>query len=396
MTTRTCSFGVTCKFDHPSWVPYGGIPNWKEVTGATTHNAPTTTDPGTLPQRTGEQNCAFYMKTGECKYGARCKFNHPMDRQTPVSDATVQNKDEGVPGVPNGAMAGSDATAAAVTVGSGSAGAVSGAFLTPVKIPASGEKVPGKSTPLNSKGLPLRQSETDCTYYIKTGSCKFGATCRFNHPEGIRPGARPVLSGVPPQSAPTSTAPTMTYTSAETHVQDGAVTTMTPPVKVEEYATTMNSVHPQRPGGPDCSYYLKTGECSFGATCKFHHPLNRQPTVSKAIPKLTLAGLPRREGEAACAYYMKTGSCKYGSTCRFDHPPPAEVAAKAAADASRTEAPSMLEAYDVHHPPGVPIQYVDLNPPPPPLPPLNPPPPPLPVSSIGSVSTPVKQEATTG
>jgi hypothetical protein len=31
MTTRTCNFGLTCKFDHPQWVPYGGIPNWKEV-----------------------------------------------------------------------------------------------------------------------------------------------------------------------------------------------------------------------------------------------------------------------------------------------------------------------------------------------------------------------------
>ena len=31
MTTRTCSFGETCRYDHPTWVPIGGIPNWKEV-----------------------------------------------------------------------------------------------------------------------------------------------------------------------------------------------------------------------------------------------------------------------------------------------------------------------------------------------------------------------------
>lgn len=31
MTTRSCSFGVTCRFDHPAWVPVGGIPSWKEV-----------------------------------------------------------------------------------------------------------------------------------------------------------------------------------------------------------------------------------------------------------------------------------------------------------------------------------------------------------------------------
>lgn len=31
MQTRTCKFGEGCKFDHPIWVPEGGIPDWKEV-----------------------------------------------------------------------------------------------------------------------------------------------------------------------------------------------------------------------------------------------------------------------------------------------------------------------------------------------------------------------------
>jgi len=31
MLTRTCKFGDNCKFDHPVWVPVGGIPDWKEV-----------------------------------------------------------------------------------------------------------------------------------------------------------------------------------------------------------------------------------------------------------------------------------------------------------------------------------------------------------------------------
>lgn len=31
MQTRTCKFGESCKFDHPIWVPEGGIPDWKEV-----------------------------------------------------------------------------------------------------------------------------------------------------------------------------------------------------------------------------------------------------------------------------------------------------------------------------------------------------------------------------
>ncbi|KAF6135224.1 hypothetical protein GIB67_035295 [Kingdonia uniflora] len=32
MQTRACRYGENCKFDHPVWVPEGGIPDWKEVT----------------------------------------------------------------------------------------------------------------------------------------------------------------------------------------------------------------------------------------------------------------------------------------------------------------------------------------------------------------------------
>ena len=29
------------------------------------------------PVRPGEPDCAFYMKTGRCKFGVKCVFNHP-------------------------------------------------------------------------------------------------------------------------------------------------------------------------------------------------------------------------------------------------------------------------------------------------------------------------------
>lgn len=29
----------------------------------------------------------FYMKTGECKFGERCKFHHPLDRSSPVTSS---------------------------------------------------------------------------------------------------------------------------------------------------------------------------------------------------------------------------------------------------------------------------------------------------------------------
>lgn len=111
------------------------------------------------------------------------------------------------------------------------------------------------------------------------------------------------------------------------------------------------SIYPQRPGQAECDYYMKKGECKYGERCRFHHPIDRSAatTTKKASEepvKLTPAGLPRREGSIHCPYYMKTGICKYGSTCRFDHPPPGEVMAMAAAAAASQGTNAAAEAGD--------------------------------------------------
>ena len=35
---------------------------------------------------------------------------------------------------------------------------------------------------MESGPYPIREGEPDCSYYIRTGLCRFGASCRFNHP----------------------------------------------------------------------------------------------------------------------------------------------------------------------------------------------------------------------
>lgn len=32
-------------------------------------------------------------------------------------------------------------------------------------------------------------------------------------------------------------------------------------------------VYPERPGEPDCIYYLRTGLCGYGSNCRFNHPV---------------------------------------------------------------------------------------------------------------------------
>uniref|UniRef100_A0A166D9X7 C3H1-type domain-containing protein n=1 Tax=Daucus carota subsp. sativus TaxID=79200 RepID=A0A166D9X7_DAUCS len=34
------------------------------------------------PERGGVPNCAYYMRTGSCGYGNKCRYNHPRDRNS--------------------------------------------------------------------------------------------------------------------------------------------------------------------------------------------------------------------------------------------------------------------------------------------------------------------------
>ncbi|GMP56793.1 hypothetical protein CsSME_00021135 [Camellia sinensis var. sinensis] len=75
------------------------------------------------PERPDEADCIYYLRTGFCGYGSRCRFNHPRDRGSAV-----------------------------------------GALRT-----GGGEH-------------PERVGQPICQYYMRTGMCKFGASCKYHHP----------------------------------------------------------------------------------------------------------------------------------------------------------------------------------------------------------------------
>uniref|UniRef100_A0A7S3EHM0 C3H1-type domain-containing protein n=1 Tax=Rhodosorus marinus TaxID=101924 RepID=A0A7S3EHM0_9RHOD len=65
--------------------------------------------------------------------------------------------------------------------------------------------------------------------------------------------------------------------------------------------------YPLRPGFADCQYYLKTGKCTYGARCKFNHPVRDERLVT---------ALNRRD----CFDFVQTGKCPYGRSCKYNHP----------------------------------------------------------------------------
>ncbi|GMH26018.1 hypothetical protein Nepgr_027861 [Nepenthes gracilis] len=311
MRTGFCGFGSRCRYNHP-----------RDHASAA---ASSIRFGGEYPERPGEPLCQFYLKTGTCKFGATCKFHHPR-----------------------------------------SAG---GSF---------------SNVPLNYHGYPLRPGEKGCSYYLKMGHCKFGVTCKFHHPQqagtsvpataspyyptvqspsvplhdqiagastsyGVErppvlpgsyvPGAYgPVLlsPGVVPIPGWTSySGPVSPVFSPGAQPSSGAgslyrVTQLSSstPALAGSYPPLQSSAglpggrndqkFPERPGKPECQYYLKTGDCKFGPSCRYHHPPER--AVSAAAYFLSPLGLPLRPGSQTCTFYMQNGYCKFGPTCKFDHP----------------------------------------------------------------------------
>lgn len=88
--------------------------------------------------------------------------------------------------------------------------------------------------PLEWPAFPRRFDAAPCEFYIKTGTCKYGQDCHFDHPS--------------------------------------------------EFAVPLTAQQlPYRAGEPLCAFYLKTHHCKFGAACKFHHPKLRPIYAGSAL-----------------------------------------------------------------------------------------------------------------
>ncbi|KAL8144702.1 hypothetical protein AgCh_003045 [Apium graveolens] len=258
MRTGTCGYGANCRFNHPA--------KFAAEIGQFG---------GRLPQRAGEPECKYFLKTGACKYGSSCKYHHPPDRH-----------------------------------GAG-------------------------SIVLNSYGLPMRQEEKSCPYYMRAGVCKFGIVCKFNHPELSSAGtALPVIGTVVGGSAGFIVIPSSglsyaggipswplineTYLSSALSQGLGWSSYMVSlNGQITPALTTVNTL-PERHDQPECRHFMNTGSCKYGSDCKYNHP--REKISQVAASSLSPFGLPLRPGQAICSYYTTYGICKYGPTCKYDHP----------------------------------------------------------------------------
>jgi len=256
--TRTCKFGMTCKFNHTP----------------------------VFPQRPGQPPCSVFLKTGLCGYGDTCRFDHPrfgLPNLSSFSQPGHSIPDQFPGQTPQGL---SQATSNPYPYPS--AQNYPGQFMQPAELTQPDHSYSGSApntstfglqTPLPQLGqsemgmnpylamfslqaggiapkLPERPGQPECSFYMKTGFCEFGINCRFSHPaKGIA-------------------------------------------------------------GQAPCEFFMKTGLCKFGAQCRFAHP----PIPPGGIPKIN----PRNPNEPPCKHFVEHGSCMFGLHCKFDHPPKEE------------------------------------------------------------------------
>ncbi|CAA0841708.1 Zinc finger CCCH domain-containing protein 32 [Striga hermonthica] len=342
--------------------------------------------PEPYPERPGEPDCIYYLRTGFCGYGNRCRFNHPRDRSLTIGAFRAGGGEY------------PERVGQPVCQHYMRTGTCKFSVSCKYNHPKLGIGTLGPVT-LNIYGYPLRPGEKECSYYGKTGHCKFGLTCKFHHPQplgvsvpvpspspsagllaapvptlgnylsgpspsvqssqqyGVIQGNWPVVtpamlpgsyvpgsygpvllppgvvpvSGWTPYAAPVSPVASQSVQPAVAGSSIYGITKLSPSAAAYpgQYISVTSSggpsssshkelAHPERPGKPKCQHFLRTGECKFGATCKYHHP--PEWSEQKTTFVLSPMGLPLRPGAPLCSHYAKNGVCKFGPTCRFDHP----------------------------------------------------------------------------
>ncbi|KAJ9163845.1 hypothetical protein P3X46_023473 [Hevea brasiliensis] len=325
------------------------------------------------PVRPEAEDCSYYMKTGTCKFGFNCKFNHPVRRKNQATREKVKESEE-----PTESPGQTECKYYLRTGGCkyGKACRYNHSREKPPMLPAKTTVSPVYD--FNFLGLPIRPGEKECPYYMRNGSCKYGANCRFNHPDPTTVGSDPPSafnnggsaalqsssqSSVATWSSPRGLNENAPFVPIMFSATQG-VTSQNPewngyqapiyspersihlaPAYVISNPATDNNVYahqqhtlvdefPERPGQPECNYYMKTGDCKFKSNCKYHHPKNQIPKSSPCA--LSDKGLPLRPGQHVCSYYSRYGICKFGPACKFDHPTQPALMTGYAEDQTRT------------------------------------------------------------
>lgn len=302
-----------------------------------------------LPIRPGKEQCLVYLNTGQCNNGISCIFDHPRQRPGNAnSSASVSVSGA----LPKGGSGMPPPTAGPC----GPCGLIPPAAPGSARLVSPAEPSSPASAPMQAKAAPQGGSPISdllTASRVSSGPSPAGpAGGSTVAPPGIAAGAGvPVVasmgssaspSGIIPSAAPSSP-PGLGGEGGHSDAEDER-----PKEPLDDGPQTEYNEDglPLRPGAQKCGFYLRSGQCNYGPTCRFDHPAGlggimagptgfgnfpqlgeRFCTSANEIPGLgrlgwsttNEAGMARRPGKEQCPFLSRTGTCPFGPECRFDH-----------------------------------------------------------------------------
>uniref|UniRef100_A0A0D9WKM8 C3H1-type domain-containing protein n=1 Tax=Leersia perrieri TaxID=77586 RepID=A0A0D9WKM8_9ORYZ len=268
------------------------------------------------PERPGRPECPFYTRFGDCKFASSCKYHHSKDkfprRSSVGSDNSSRCRSADSSG---GALCKREHVSYPERPGRPECPFYTRygdcKFASACKYHHSKDRFPSTchSNDLLQGELveyPERPGEPECPFYMKNRFCQFGVECKFHHTKGSIP-TRWSLTDVKKPLAPEEHHPTIE-------------------IKPQDHMCQQDQ-YPERPGQPDCRYYMQFGKCKYFSACIFHHPKDRLSNgwhplenVLKQEEHKENTLYPERPGELECVYFMRHGSCKFQRNCKYHHP----------------------------------------------------------------------------
>ncbi|XP_037480761.1 zinc finger CCCH domain-containing protein 43-like isoform X1 [Triticum dicoccoides] len=134
---------------------------------------------------------------------------------------------------------------------------------------------------------PLRPGKSDCSYYVKFGSCRYGMNCWFNHPLYVH-----ASRGLQQDNwVGRNSSRASNSSEYKQYIFDKACNYNRHEGKTKVRQVKLNFLGlPLRPGTILCSYYMNHGTCKFGTNCKFHHPDPESEDAILNAPQRTTQG----------------------------------------------------------------------------------------------------------
>nr|CAB3493643.1 unnamed protein product [Digitaria exilis] len=160
---------------------------------------------------------------------------------------------------------------------------------------------------LNRVGLPIREGARKCTYYMRNGTCRYGKKCCFNHPEEVLDAQLHMPTGWDdnnPQSSPHSK-----KSPEHATINDISSGSEVLPANIIRMLLPPQNMPP----------------CTEEKEMKVKKEGNDDDTVYEhdfvtESENVTKTAYPERPGELECSHYMKHGYCKFQMSCKFHHP----------------------------------------------------------------------------